>query len=86
VEAVGAVNTAVTALPAVVQNIFPHRRGADDITGNTVSGAQGSYHTITASNTLATPCVPAIATFSVALTTPANVSTSFPFKLAFTCP
>jgi hypothetical protein len=86
VEIAAAVNATVTALPAVVQNIFPHSDGADDISGNTVSGAQGSYHTITASNSLATPCVPSIATFSVTLTTPANVSTSFPFKLAFTCP
>jgi hypothetical protein len=86
VDVVGAVNAAVTALPATVQNIFPHRAGADDITGNTVSGAQGSFHTITASNTLATPCVAAVATFSIAITSPAGVSTSFPFKLAFTCP
>jgi hypothetical protein len=86
VEIAATVNVSVSALPAVVQNIFPHRQGADDITGNTVSGAQGSFHTITASNPLNTPCVPTVATFSVAVTSPANVSTSFPFKLAFTCP
>lgn len=86
VEVVGAVNAAVTALPAAVQNIFPHSAGADDITGNTVTGAQGSFHTVTASNTLSTPCVPAVATFSIAITSPSGVTTSFPFKLAFTCP
>jgi hypothetical protein len=87
VQVASPVNAAVAVpVPAVVPNIFPHRVGADDVTGNTVSGAQGSFHTFTVSDTLAKPCVAAIATFNVVVTSPTNVSTSFPFKLAFTCP
>jgi hypothetical protein len=87
VQVASAVNATVAEpVPATVQNIFPHRVGADDITGNNIAGNQGSSHTFTVSNTLASPCVPANATFSVVVTSPSNVSTSFPFKLAFTCP
>jgi hypothetical protein len=85
VGALNVVNASVTVTPPTIQDILPHSSGADDITGNTISGRQGSWHTISVSTTRATPCVEQQATFSVTTTTPFGVSTSFPFKLAFTC-
>jgi hypothetical protein len=73
--------------PATVQNIFPHSAAGDDQTGNTVSGNQGSTHTITIGTTQPTPCTQTlVGTFNVVVTTPLATSTTYPFKLTFSCP
>lgn len=73
--------------PATVQNIFPHSAVGDDRTGNTVSGNQGSTHIISIGSTQPTPCVqPLVGTFNVVVTTPLATSTTYPFKLTFSCP
>jgi hypothetical protein len=89
VAVTGAVNaSAATPIPDKVPNIFPHSTGGvDDITGNTVSGAQGYYHTFTISSTQPKPCIgPANASFNVTVTSPFGQSTLIPFKLSFSCP
>ncbi|MDB5961500.1 MAG: bacterial Ig-like domain family protein [Massilia sp.] len=79
--------TAVGAAPDTVQNIFPHSASGDDLTGNTISGNQGSYHTITIGSTQPTPCTKAlVSTFNVNITTPKAVTTTYPFKVTFSCP
>ncbi|TFW30739.1 Ig-like domain-containing protein [Massilia horti] len=79
--------TAVGVAPATVLNIFPHSDQGDDITGNNVSGAQGSTHTISLTSNQQKNCTgPATATFNVTVTTPLQYVTAFPFKLTFTCP
>lgn len=77
----------VDVIPATVPLIFPHSLTADDPTGNNVSGNQGSIHRVTLSSTAPKPCTAASkATFNMSITTPFGFTTSFPFKLAFTCP
>jgi len=73
--------------PPTVPNIFPHSTTGDDPTGNTISGNQGSTHIISLGSTQPTPCTKALAaTFNVVITSPLGLSTSYPFKLNFTCP
>lgn len=73
--------------PATVPGIFAHGPNGDDPAGNNVSGNQGSYHSISVSSTGEKPCKTAQSgSFSVSITTPKGGTTSFPFKLAFTCP
>jgi hypothetical protein len=87
VEITNLVNGAAAVAPAVVPNIFPHTINGDDISGNNVSGAQGSFHTFTISNPAGADCKAAVtSTFNVTITTPAAVVTTIPFKLAFSCP
>jgi hypothetical protein len=87
VEVTGIVNGVADVSPATVPNIFPHTASGDDMSGNNVVGAQGSYHTFTISNPAGKDCkVPLTATFNVTVTTPAKLVTTIPFKLAFSCP
>ena len=88
VELTSVLNAVAAAVsPATVPNIAPHSATADDSTGNTVSGAQGSTHTFSISSTAPTGCKgPAQASFNVAITTPGGTVTNIPFKLLFTCP
>lgn len=74
--------------PATVQNVFPHSVAfVDDRSGNNVAGNQGSTHQVTIASSLPKPCTAGItSTFNVAVTTPLGNTTSYPFKLAFTCP
>ena len=78
----------VDVIPATVQNVFPHNTLADDITGTTVSGNQGSFHQVTVIGNAPSPCVAGtVATFSVAITSPvAKLVTSYPFRMSLTCP
>jgi hypothetical protein len=84
--------TAVGVAPQTVQNIFPHGPLGDDMTGNTVSGNQGSYHTITIASAQPKPCVtPLVSNFGVNITTlgqgsVAGTTTTYPFKVTFSCP
>jgi len=91
VEITNAVNlVAVGVSPATVQNVFPHTVSADvnsgtDIDNNSVR--QGSTHQISIGSAQAKPCLTALAgTFNVTVTTPKGNVTSYPFKLAFSCP
>ena len=78
---------ALGVAPAEVQNIFPHSPSGDDPTGNVISGNQGSYHTITIGSTQPKPCVgPEVSNFNVNITTPKLVTTTYPFKVTFSCP
>ena len=78
---------ALGVAPAEVQNIFPHSPSGDDPTGNVISGNQGSYHTITIGSTQAKPCAgPEVSSFNVNITTPKLVTTTYPFKVTFSCP
>lgn len=88
VEVTNMVNGAAAAVvPATVPNIFPHWNGGDDLTGNTVTGAQGSSHTFSILNPTGKDCTaPVTATFNVTVTTPGEAVTTIPFKLAFSCP
>lgn len=88
VEVTNAVNASAAAVvPATVPNIYPHNDSADDISGNNVSGRQGTSHTFSISNPNAASCTaPVTATFNVTVTTPGNVVTTIPFKLTFSCP
>lgn len=88
VEVSNLVNVSAAAVvPATVPNIFPHTLGGDDITGVNVSGAQGSRHTFSISNPAGKDCTaPVTATFNVTVTSPGEVVTTIPFKLAFSCP
>lgn len=84
--------TAVGVAPPTVQNIFPHAATVDDATGNSVSGNQGSYHTITIGSAQPKPCSTAlVSNFGVNITTPgqgsvAGTTTTYPFKVTFSCP
>jgi Bacterial Ig-like domain (group 1) len=87
VEVTNLVNASAEVTPAVVQNVFPHTINGDDVSGNNVAGAQGSYHTFTIANPAGQTCTgPVTATFNVTVTTPAEIVTTIPFKLAFSCP
>ena len=79
---------AAAAMPATVLSTPPHSATADDPTGTTVSGAQGTTHFFSISSGAAgvTPCVAKTSTFNVTVTTPSGLATNIPFKLAFTCP
>lgn len=79
--------TAIGVAPSQVQNIFPHSVAGDDQTGNTISGNQGSYHTITIGSSQPTPCLgPLVSSFNVNITTPRLVTTTYLFKVTFSCP
>ena len=79
--------TAVGVAPAEIQNIFTHSTTGDDQTGNVISGNQGSYHTITIGSAQPKPCTgPLVSTFGVNITTPRAVTTTYPFKVTFSCP
>lgn len=71
-----------------IQNVFPHNRaGVDDRTGSNIEGDQGTLHAVTISSLTPTNCTMAVdSTFNVTVTTPLGNTTSFPFKLRFTCP
>jgi hypothetical protein len=87
--AIAAINngSAVGVAPDTVQNIFPHSASGDDTSGATISGNQGSYHTITIGSIQPVPCKgPLVSTFSVNITTPKLVTTTYPFKVTFSCP
>ncbi|MGX4644098.1 Ig-like domain-containing protein [Massilia sp. SYSU DXS3249] len=88
VEVTNVVNgSAAPVVPATVPNIYPHTSSGDDITGNNVSGAQGSSHTFSISNPGGKDCTaPVTSTFNVTVTSPTTVVTTIPFKLAFSCP
>lgn len=76
--------------PSTVQNIFPHTVTGDVRTGTGIDNnsiRQGSYHQVSIGSAQAKPCLTALAgTFNVTITTPKGNVTSYPFKLAFTCP
>lgn len=76
--------------PSTVQNVFPHDATLDIRSGTGVTDSsirQGSYHQISIGSAQAKPCLTALAgTFNVTITTPKGNVTSYPFKLAFTCP
>ncbi|MES2264076.1 MAG: Ig-like domain-containing protein [Pseudomonadota bacterium] len=82
--------TAVGVSPATVQNVFAHTAIGDASSGTGIddnSILQGSYHSVSIGSAQAKPCLTALAaTFNVAVTTPKGNVTSYPFKLAFTCP
>lgn len=91
VEVTNLVNASAAAVvPATVPNIYPHTISADDITGGSVtdrSPPQGSRHTFSISNPAGKDCTaPVTATFNVTVTSPGEVVTTIPFKLAFSCP
>ena len=78
---------ALGVAPSEVQNIFPHSASGDDPSGNVISGNQGSYHTITIGSTQPKPCAgPEVSSFNVNITTPKLVTTTYPFKVTFSCP
>ncbi len=81
-------NGSATILPTSVQNIFPHNTaGVDDRTGSNIQGNQGSWHAVTINSLTPTSCtIPLTSTFNVTVTTPLGNTTSYPFKLAFSCP
>lgn len=64
--------------PATVQKIFP-----DNLALPTTS--LGTNHLVTISSPAGQPCTPGIATFNINITTPHLLTTSYPFKLTFTC-
>jgi protocatechuate 3,4-dioxygenase beta subunit len=77
--------SAVDVLPATVPNIAPHGT-ADDKTGTTVSGPQGSIHTFGVYPMTADCAAAGPASFYVKITTPSETVTTIPFKVLFTCP
>jgi hypothetical protein len=86
-------NVSVSAVaPATVPIVAPHGSGGvDDATGNTISGAQGSFHTFTVSAANTTSCAGTVAaSFNLVVTvqdtTQSTTQTIFPFTLSFTCP
>lgn len=65
--------------PAAVQKIFPNVATQSVL-------YQGSSHIVTIGNITGTTCTgPSTATFNVNITTPRLLTTSYPFKLTFTC-
>ncbi|UVW29127.1 Ig-like domain-containing protein [Massilia sp. H6] len=78
----------VGVVPDIVPNIFPHNKsGADDPTGNTVDGNQGSTHRFTITSAGQKPCTAgSVATFDVTVTSPRGAVTSYPFRVTFSCP
>jgi protocatechuate 3,4-dioxygenase beta subunit len=91
VEISGIVNAvAIGVSPSTVQNVFPHLLTGDVVSGTGIDNnsiRQGSYHQISIGSAQAKPCLtPLAGTFNVTVTTPKGNVTSYPFKLAFTCP
>ncbi|GAB2870543.1 hypothetical protein GCM10027277_44830 [Pseudoduganella ginsengisoli] len=91
VEITSVVNAvAIGVAPATVQSVFPHTDTADVAGGLGLDDnniRQGSYHQISIGSAQAKPCLTALdSTFSVRVTTPKGSVTSYPFKLAFSCP
>ncbi|SDH36811.1 Ig-like domain (group 1) [Janthinobacterium sp. YR213] len=82
------VNGSATISPTSVQNVFPHNAfGVDDRTGSNIQGNQGSWHAVTINSLTPTSCtIPLTSTFNLTVTTPLGNTTSYPFKLAFSCP
>jgi hypothetical protein len=80
--------TAIGVAPATVGNVHPHNAsGLDDLSGNNVTGNQGSYHLVTISSPLSTTCTGSVTgTFNVTVTTPRGNVTSYPFTANMTCP
>ncbi len=78
----------VDVIPATVQNVFPHSATGDDISGQNVTGNQGTYHQVTVIGTAPSPCTgSAVATFSVSITSPVTQKVmSYPFRMTVTCP
>jgi hypothetical protein len=77
----------VGVAPVTVPNIFPHSATVDDVSGENVTGNQGSTHVFTIGSTQPKPCVSDLnGTFNVNITTPLGLSTTYPFTLTFTCP
>jgi protocatechuate 3,4-dioxygenase beta subunit len=82
-------SASASVVPATVANIAPHNASAvDDSTGNTISGPQGSTHTVSVSSGSAgaATCTAKSTAFNVTVTTPGGSVTNIPFKLSFTCP
>lgn len=74
--------------PATVQDVSPHTAlGADDPSGVSIGGNQGTIHTFTIASAQPKPCTgPLVSTFNATVTTPKGNATSYPFTLRFTCP
>lgn len=83
-----ALDSAVSVSPSLVQNVFPpHALGVADRMGSNIQGNQGSWHAVTINSLTPTSCTVALtSTFNVTVTTPLGNTTSYPFKLAFSCP
>ncbi|MBB5605884.1 MULTISPECIES: hypothetical protein [unclassified Janthinobacterium] len=64
--------------PATVQKTFPDRSVPP-------ATYQGTSHLVTITSPAGQPCTPGVATFNVNVTTPHLLTTSYPFKLTFTC-
>ncbi|PHV19411.1 hypothetical protein CSQ92_26765 [Janthinobacterium sp. BJB446] len=64
--------------PSTVQKTFPSTASAPPL-------YQGTSHLVTISSPSGVPCTPGVATFNVNITTPHLLTTSYPFKLTFTC-
>jgi len=64
--------------PATVQKAFPDRSVPP-------ATYQGTSHLVTITSPAGQPCTPGVATFNVNVTTPHLLTTSYPFKLTFTC-
>lgn len=91
VEVTNVVNAVgIGVSPSTVQNIFPHTMTGDVRTGTGIDNnsiRQGSYHQVSIGSAQAKPCLtPLAGTFNVTITTPKGNVTSYPFKLAFSCP
>ncbi|MGX9715728.1 Ig-like domain-containing protein [Janthinobacterium lividum] len=64
--------------PSTVQKTFPSTASPPPL-------YQGTSHLVTISSPSGVPCTPGVATFNVNITTPHLLTTSYPFKLTFTC-
>ena len=64
--------------PSTVQKTFPDASSLPVM-------YQGTSHLVTITSPAGQACVPGVATFNVNITTPHLLSTSYPFKLTFTC-
>ncbi|MGX9700158.1 Ig-like domain-containing protein [Janthinobacterium lividum] len=64
--------------PSTVQKTFPSAASAPPL-------YQGTSHLVTITSPSGVPCTPGVATFNVNITTPHLLTTSYPFKLTFTC-
>jgi hypothetical protein len=88
--------SAVGVGPSTVGNIFPHAGATIFASGTPVGAAldgnQGTIHTVTIGSAQPKPCLGAlVATFNIAISTPVFgarpvTTTSYPFKVTFTCP
>ena len=64
--------------PASVQKTFPSASSLPPL-------YQGTSHLVTITSPSGQTCTPGVATFNVNITTPHLLTTSYPFKLTFTC-